>query len=234
MTESETEGTAAEPAADASPTLPLLTPIEARLLGCLIEKQATTPEVYPLTLNAAVLACNQKTSREPVMNLDPGEVGHALRELENRGLVYSNYSGRANRYEHRFDKIYHVTPEQRALLAVLLLRGPQTINELLTRTERLARFADADAVRYTLERLATRQPAKVVCVGRAPGQREERYMHLLCGPVEVSSWAGSAAADAGDDTSPRGAAREALEQRIAALEARVDELERRWRDLSGG
>ncbi len=222
-----TESGTAEPATDESPTLPLLTPVEARLLGCLIEKQATTPEVYPLTLNAAVLACNQKTSREPVMNLDPGEVGHALRELENRGLVYSNYSGRANRYEHRFDKTYHVTPEQRALLAVLLLRGPQTINELLTRTERLSRFADADAVRYTLERLAARQPAKVVCLGRAPGQREERYMHLLCGPVEVSTWAASVAAEGGDDAVPRGAARDALEQRIAELEARVAELERR-------
>jgi uncharacterized protein YceH (UPF0502 family) len=213
------------------PVLPLLSPNEARILGCLIEKQATTPETYPLTLNATVLACNQKTSREPIMNLDPGEVAHTLRELENRGLVASNYAARAARYEHRFDATYHVTPEQRALLAVLLLRGPQTINELLTRTERLARFASADDVRYALERLATRLPAKTVCLGRAPGQREDRYMHLLCGPVDASGYAPSTGEEF--DGGPRGPSRGELEQRVAALEARVAELEKRWAELGG-
>jgi len=198
--------------------LPTLTAIEARILGSLIEKEATTPEQYPMTENAIVVACNQKTSREPVMELSPGEVGHALRRLEERKLVRSQHGARAQRYEHRFSEGFSVTRQQQAVLAVLLLRGAQTVNELLTRTERLAKFADADDLRHTLERLAQREPALLLCIGRSAGQREDRYMHLLCGPVDVEALrqaapTGSASAGSLADRVDQ------LEQRVAALEA---------------
>jgi hypothetical protein len=192
----------------------ILTQAEARVLGCLVEKAALTPETYPLTLNAAVVACNQKTSREPVLELDPGNVGHALRTLEDKGLVKVAHGSRALRYEHRMDEGLRVTPEQRALLALLLLRGPQTLAELYTRSERLSRFADLDAVRATLERLATREPNLVLRLGRGPGQREDRYAHLLCGPVAAMEADATASAPT---HAPAGA--------DAGLEARVEELE---------
>lgn len=198
-----------------------LNAIEARLLGCLIEKEATTPEQYPLTENALVVASNQKTARDPLMELTPGEVGHALRQLEPRGLVRSVHGSRAQRYEHRFDKHYNVTAQQQALLAVLLLRGAQTLAELVTRTERLARFASPDDARHALERLLERE--LVVRLPRAPGQREERWMHLLGGPVDVAALAAAAAAPG----SERAAAREGLDARLEALEARVAALEAR-------
>src|SRR5688500_6967331 len=163
-----------------------LSPAEARILGSLIEKEATTPEQYPLTENAIVVASNQKTNREPVMELTPGDVGHALRQLEPRGLVRSVHGARAQRYEHRLDKAYSLTAQQQSLIGVLLLRGPQTLHELLARTDRLAKFATADDVRHALERLAERDAPLVLRLPKAPGQREERYAHLLCGPVDVS------------------------------------------------
>lgn len=196
-----------------------LTPIsavEARILGCLIEKEATTPEAYPLTANAILLACNQKNNREPVMELEAGEVGHALREMGEKRLIGFVHGARAQRYEHRFAHIYSVTARQQALLSVMLLRGPQTVAELHTRCERLAAPADHDEVRQTLERLMQRSPALVVKLGRAAGQREDRYMHLLCGPAVAADFV---AAD--EHASPK---RSALEARIDALEAAVDAL----------
>ena len=136
--------------------IPTLDPIQARLLGCLVEKEAITPDQYPLTENAIVVASNQKTSRDPVMELTPGEVGHTLRQLEPRQLVRSVHGARAQRYEHRLDKAYSLTAQQQALLAMLLLRGPQTLNELQTRTERMAKFAGPDDARHALERMAER------------------------------------------------------------------------------
>ena len=134
----------------------LLTPVEARILGSLVEKEATTPEAYPLTANAVVLACNQKSNRDPMLELEAGEVGHALRELEGRGLVRSVHGARAQRYEHRFASAYSLTQPQQAVLSVMLLRGPQTVAELMTRCERLATLRDQDDVRQLLERLSQR------------------------------------------------------------------------------
>lgn len=196
---------------------------EARILGCLIEKEATTPEQYPLTENAIVVASNQKTSREPVMELSAGEVGHALRQLEPRGLVRSVHGARAQRYEHRFDKAYSVTAQQQALLAMLLLRGPQTLNELVTRTERMVKFANADDARHALERLAEREAPLALRLPRAAGQREERWAQLLTGPVDPALLV----ARAERDPEPRAAADAGLAARLEALEARVAELERR-------
>lgn len=202
-----------------------LDPVEARLLGCLVEKAALTPEAYPLTVNAAVLAANQKSSREPVMNLEPGAVEHALRRLEDRKLVAVVHGARAQRYEHRLDTAWQLTPQQRALLALLFLRGPQTLPELHLRCERLARFESVGEVRDTLARLAQREPALVANVGRQPGQREDRYMHLCGGPVTIHSPPGSD--DDAGSTEPARRGDQGLAARVSELEAKVAELEAR-------
>lgn len=202
------------------PAVPLLSPIEARILGSLIEKEATTPEQYPLTQNAVQLACNQKTSRDPLMALQPGEVGHALRQMEERRLVRSIHASRAQRYEHLAAKAYALTQQQQAVIAVLLLRGPQTLAEILSRCERLARFADAEDLTHCLDRLIQREPALLLRLPRGSGQREERYMHLLCGPIDVEALAASARS--GSTESPAGGTADRLarlEERVAALEA---------------
>jgi uncharacterized protein YceH (UPF0502 family) len=201
-----------------------LSAVEARVLGCLVEKEATTPDAYPLTLNATVTACNQKTSRDPVMKLEPGRVGQALRELERKGLVRHQFSSRAERYRHTAEKGLELTEGQLAVLALLMLRGGQTINELLTRTERLHRFDDADDVQFALERLAQKQPAMVVRLPRRPGQREDRYMHLLCGPVDSEA---EPAPEPAAPESSRSTPDPDLVARLEALEVRVAELEAR-------
>ena len=202
------------PAADT----PMLSPLEARIIGCLVEKAATTPEQYPLTPNALVLACNQKTAREPVMEVDPGEVGSALRRMEVRGWTRGEHGARSERWSHRVERVLDITHPQACLLALLMLRGPQTLHELVSRSERLHRFADPEDARHALERLAGRDAPLVRRLPRAPGQREERFAHLLCGepedvPVRV-------------EPAPRAAeSRDALMARIEALEARVAALE---------
>ncbi|HVH36636.1 MAG TPA: DUF480 domain-containing protein [Tahibacter sp.] len=210
------------------PSRLLLEPIEARVLGCLVEKAATTPEVYPLTLNAVVSACNQKSNRDPLLELEPGAVGHALRQLEGKRLVAGSMSARASRYEHRMDQTLSITPRQRALLALLMLRGAQTAPELLTRSDRLADFPGLDDVRATLERLSQREPALVVRIPRSGGQREDRYMHLLCGDIDVASYAASLAATGGETT---GGSAQALEARIEQLENLVDALQQRLQQV---
>jgi len=187
------------------------------VLGCLIEKEATTPDTYPLTVNAAQVAANQKTAREPVMTLDPGDVHHALRQLESRQLAKQVFSSRAERYEHRTGAVFGLPQAQVALLGLLMLRGPQTVGELFARSDRLAKFADADDVRHHLDRLAQRQPALVVQLPRGPGQREDRYGHLLSGPADVASLPERASARA-EPASP------GLEARVAALESEVAAL----------
>jgi uncharacterized protein YceH (UPF0502 family) len=197
---------------------------EVRILGCLIEKQATTPETYPLTLNSLVLACNQKTSREPLMNLTEGQVGQALRALEGRGLTRLVMGGRADRWEHRVDKGLELVKPQQALLGLLFLRGPQTINELLTRSNRLYQFEDGAEVQHQLERLIGRELACLL--PRQSGQREDRYMHLLGETADLEALLAARQADA--------PARSASDDgRIAELEARVAALEERLARLEG-
>lgn len=197
-----------------------LTPAEARILGCLIEKQATTPEVYPLTLNALVLACNQKTSREPLMNLNPGPVGQGLRSLEGRNLARLVMGSRADRWEHRADKALELVTAQVVLIGLLLLRGPQTVNELLARSSRMYAFEDAEQLQHNLERLITRG---LLCqLPRQTGQREDRYMHLLGDPADLQ-----AIMEARSSHVERPAASAYDESRLDALEARVAELEER-------
>ncbi|MBD9480764.1 DUF480 domain-containing protein [Pseudoxanthomonas sp. PXM02] len=209
-------------------TAPVLNAAEARLLGCLIEKEATTPETYPLTVNAAQVAANQKTARDPVMALDPGAVNHALRQLEQKGLAKQVFSSRAERYEHRTAAFFGIPQQQSVLLGLLMLRGAQTVHELLARSERLFKFNDADDVRHHLDRLIQRETALVVQIPRGPGQREDRYMHLLSGPVDVAAIAARL------PSSPAGEPANAeLEARVAALEGEVAALREQVEQLLG-
>jgi len=213
-----------------TPALPVLSAAQARALGCLIEKEATTPDANPLTVNAAQVAANQKTAREPVMALSAGDVHHALRQLETLGLARQQYSSRAERYEHRAGAALDLTRQQLAILGLLLLRGPQTLNELLTRSERLVRFQDVDELRHHLERMIQRDMA--VQLPRASGQREDRYMHLLAGPVDVQALAEQyRSAPSGGGGGGGGAAHPALESRVQQLEATVAELQEQLAEL---
>jgi len=202
-----------------APCPPVLDTAQARVLGCLIEKEATTPDAYPLTVNAAQVAANQKTAREPVLNLQTGVVHHALRQLETLGLVRQQFSSRAERYEHRLGSVLDLTRQQVALIGLLLLRGPQTLGELFARSERLARFNDADDVRHHLDRLIQRGLA--VQLPRASGQREDRYMHLLSGELDLDAMQAAAATR---ESTPRGADSAALEARVQSLEEQLQEL----------
>lgn len=198
-----------------------LSVIQARVLGCLIEKQALTPETYPLTLNALVSACNQKTSREPVMNAQPGEIGQALRQLESQHLVHLVMGSRADRWEHRTDKTLELVQAQTALIGLLLLRGPQTLNELWSRSTRLFAFEEAEQIQHHLERLISR--GLCAQIPRQNGQREDRYMHRL-GSEEDFQAALSVSQTAHIPTGP-------ADDRISQLEQRIEELEQRLAQL---
>ncbi|WDJ98234.1 YceH family protein [Xanthomonas campestris pv. incanae] len=200
---------------------PVLDTAQARVLGCLIEKEATTPDAYPLTVNAAQVAANQKTAREPVLTLQTGVVHHALRQLETLGLVRQQFSSRAERYEHRLGSALDLTRQQVAVIGLLLLRGPQTLGELFARSERLARFNDSDDVRHHLERLIQRGLA--VQLPRASGQREDRYAHLLSGELDLDALQAAAARAAPSARS--GADSSELEARVLSLETTVAELQ---------
>ncbi len=211
-----------------TPERPLLDAAQARLLGCLVEKEATTPDVYPLTVNAAQSAANQKTARDPLMNIDAGTVQHGLRQLEAMGLARQHFSSRADRYEHRLQAALDLTRQQTVLLALLLLRGPQTLAELVTRAERLHRFADSDEARHAMDRLLQRELA--VLLPRAPGQREDRFMHLLCGEVDGAALAARHAAQTERAAVPGDSQ---LHERVAQLEAAVAELRAELAALAG-
>ncbi|MFZ3152938.1 YceH family protein [Pseudomonas sp.] len=208
-----------------APAVETLTTVEARVLGCLIEKQLTTPEAYPLTLNALVLACNQKTSREPVLNLTASQVGQALRSLEGRQMARLVMGSRADRWEHRVDKALELVAAQVVLLGLLLLRGPQTLNELLTRSSRMHDFDDTEQVQHHLERLVSRELACLL--PRQPGQREDRYMHVLGDPADLQAALATRASEPQRATTggQQDERLDALEARIAALEERLAQLE---------
>jgi len=202
-----------------------LSSVEIRVLGSLIEKQATSPESYPLTLNALLLACNQKTSREPVMNLTQGQVGQALRSLEAQQMARLQMGSRADRWEHRVDKALELVPAQLVLMGLMFLRGPQTLSELLTRSNRLHDFDDTDQIHHQLERLVSRNLA--VHLPRQAGQREDRYTHALGDPADIEAILAAKQQESsmrsGTSTVTQDRV-EALEALIAALEARLDAL----------
>lgn len=208
----------------------MLTPIEARVLGCLMEKQRTTPDQYPLTLNALVTACNQKSAREPVMKLTPGEVGHCVGQLRDRGLVHAGFTGRSERFDHKLTGHFMLDRQQQALLCVLMLRGPQTTGELRTHCGRLADFDSLAAVQTSLEQLAHHNPPLVRELPRQPGLREQRFAHLLCGAPSMESIVNAATArhqpaKADDNETQAFAERiDKLEAEVSLLRAELDAL----------
>jgi len=204
----------------------LLNAVEARVLGCLVEKAATTPDVYPLTLNALQSACNQKTSRDPIMHVELGDAGHALHTLQEKKLARVEHGARVLRYAHTVDSALSLTQRPLAVIALLLLRGPQTAAELFTRSERLADFPNPESLGDTLERLLARDPPLIVRIGRGAGQREDRYMHTLAGPVSIENL--PARSDVREPTRVEG-----LELRIEALEQEVAELRRMLQERPG-
>ncbi|XEH15083.1 DUF480 domain-containing protein [Edwardsiella tarda] len=210
----------------------ILSPIEARVIGCFLEKQVTTPEQYPLSLNALTTACNQKTNREPVLDLSESEVQNALDLLVRKHQIRSiNAPGsRVVKYEHRFCNSefgdLRFSPAEVALICCLLLRGPQTPGELRTRSNRLYAFADVNEAEQALNRLAEREDGPfVVRLAREPGRRESRYAHLFCGEAAIG--AESAAAD----TASAAVETDELSARVTALEAEVADLKRRLASL---
>ena len=193
--------------------------VEIRVLGCLIEKQRTTPDVYPLSLNTLRLACNQATNRDPVVGYDEPEIRAALERLARRGWtrLASGPGSRVAKYRHLLDEALDLVPSQSAVLAVLMLRGPQTPGELKGRTERLYPFGSLDDVQRTLDELVARE--LVARLPRRPGQKEERYVQLLGG--------GDAAVDAVAASTPqRVEAVPGLEERVARLEEEVAAIRR--------
>ncbi len=206
------------------PTMTTLSPpqipldaVEARILGTLMEKARTVPDSYPLTLNSLLLGCNQKSSREPTMDLDEAQVIQALERLRANNLVRETSGGRATRYEHNFQRGIGVFEQAAVLLGLLMLRGPQTSAELRLNSERWYKFADISSVEGFLDELQERSPEKggplVVKLARAPGAREQRWAHLLCGPV-----------DSTQAFTPHSAASASTAERIERLEAEVSQL----------
>jgi len=206
-----------------------LTPEEARVLGCLLEKEATTPDVYPLTLNGLLAACNQKTNRNPVVDYDEDAVAEAIEGLRAKGLAFrvDGAGSRVPKYRHHVHERFNLGKAGRALLTTLLLRGPQTPGELRSRSERLHHFADVEATEAELDALAAElDPPLWKKIPPAPGQKESRYLHLLCGDREPPAASGPSLA-----AEPAVAAVQARNERIVALETKVGELEKELAEM---
>ncbi|MFL6313615.1 MAG: YceH family protein [Terriglobales bacterium] len=208
----------------------ILNAAEARVLGALIEKDITTPDYYPLSLNALINACNQKNNREPVMNFDEETVRLALRNLSDKRLAgpASGADGRVTKYEHRLQEVFNFTRPETAILCVLLLRGPQTPGELRGRTERMHRFEDLDEVLSGLQQLMRREPPLAKALGRRPGTKEIRYAHLLSGDVEAWEPPSESASSGITDENERVAH---LEAQVSALQSEVAELKQQMAEF---
>jgi uncharacterized protein len=167
----------------------ILSEVETRVLGSLVEKELTTPDYYPLSLNALLNACNQKSNRDPVMNLNENAVSQALRSLDKEGLAgrADGMDNRVTKFEHRLQEAFNFDRREIAILCELLLRGPQTPGELRSRADRMHPFDDLGQVQSTLQRLAQREPPLVKMLPRQPGTKESRYAHLLSGDVQIQS-----------------------------------------------
>jgi hypothetical protein len=206
------------PDAVSRPSIRALTLLEGRVLGVLVEKQHTVPDSYPLSLNALTLGCNQKTGRAPVMNATEAEVLTAIDGLKRLSLVMEGSSSRVPRFEHNMNRVLGLPSQSAALLTTLLLRGPQTGAELRLNSARLHGFADISSVEAFLDELAANDPPRVVKLARTPGERENRWMHLLCGEVSVS------------EESTRGVAEDSVPS--AELEALNAEVKRQGEELA--
>jgi uncharacterized protein YceH (UPF0502 family) len=204
--------------------IPLLTEVEARVLGALIEKEITTPDYYPMSMNALLNACNQKTNRDPVTTLDEDAVRQAIHGLDDAKLAGAvrGIDSRVTKYEHRFSEAFNFGRREVAVLCVLLLRGPQTPGELRGRTDRLLPFDELSDVQSTLQKLIDRDPPFVKVLPRQPGTKESRYAHLFCGDNFPQA---SEADRIASSTSSEDAIRlQLLQDQVAALRREVDEL----------
>jgi uncharacterized protein YceH (UPF0502 family) len=224
----------------------VLDPVQIRVLGSLIEKEIATPEGYPLSLNALVNACNQRSSRDPVLELNDDEVRQALHTLEDENFISTVHDSRVPKYEHRIRTVLNLRRDETAVLCLLMLRGPQTNGELRSRSERLYAFEDIASVQSTLDRLASRDASSgvsgngststgplVAMLPRQPGSRESRYAHLLSGAPELSSIQPRVASSDPEARSP--AERLArLESELAVLTETVATLQTRISDLESG
>ena len=208
----------------------VLNAAEARVLGSLVEKDITTPDYYPLSLNALINACNQKNNREPVTNFDEETVRLALRNLSDKQLagMARGAEGRVAKYEHRLQEVYNFTRPETAILCVLLLRGPQTPGELRGRGERMHRFEDLDEVLSGLQQLMRREPPLAKPLGRRPGTKEIRYAHLLSGDVEAWEPPAEMASSGVTDENERVAH---LEAQVSALQSEVAELKQQMAEF---
>ena len=210
----------------------ILTEIETRVLGSLIEKDITTPDYYPLSLNALVNACNQKNNRDPVMTLDEESVRHALATLQEKRMAgpASGADSRVTKYEHRLQEVFNFDRREIAIVCVLLLRGPQTPGELRSRTDRMYRFEALEDIVSTLDRLAQRQPPLTAILPRQPGTKESRYMHLFSGEAPAADVgrtlpsAGSGQALSANANASSAAGASSTTDRVTALEEEVNRL----------
>ncbi|MCB1584269.1 MAG: DUF480 domain-containing protein [Xanthomonadales bacterium] len=198
----------------------LLSPMEARVVASLLEKQLTTPNNYPLSINSLMLACNQKSNRVPVMHLTEGEIGHTVNQLEARGLVGVDYGGRATHVTHRVMTQFQINRKQQAVLAVLMVREPLTLNDIKTKTARMEDFDGIEEVDHTIDSLINRDSPLVICIPKGPGRREDRFTHLLCGEVDIEE----IAPPSKTPTINQSNRIDELEQRIMQLEDKVSKL----------
>jgi uncharacterized protein YceH (UPF0502 family) len=217
--------------------VPLLTETEVRVLGSLIEKQITTPEYYPLTLNALTLACNQKNNRNPVTALTDAEVEQALDSLREKNLAYVFHgsTSRVPKFKHVMPEIFHLNPAELAVMCALMLSGAQTVGEIRGRSARLYEFSGLGEVEETLHELSVKDSEPLVTrLPRQPGQKEVRYAHLLCGEINVEQMAEDPAASRGDHRGTRVGGSEkvaGLEEQVAILSAEVESLRRQFEEF---
>jgi hypothetical protein len=209
----------------------ILNAVEARVLGALVEKDITTPDYYPMSLNALVNACNQKNNREPVTSYDEETVRLALRNLSDKGLAgpAKGADGRVTKYEHHLQEVFNFSRQETALMCLLLLRGPQTPGELRGRTERMYEFDHLDDVLAGLQQLMRREPSLAKALGRRPGTKEIRYAHLLSGDVEA--WESTAEAASGGSVSDDNERVAHLEEQVAVLQKEVAEIRQQMEAL---
>lgn len=209
----------------------MLSDLESRVLGCLMEKQMTTPDYYPLTLNSLVTACNQKSSRVPVMNLSPSQVGGVVNGLRGRGLITARMDGRADKFEQHLSRKLNLNSKERAIICVLMLRGALTLNEIRINTGRMVTFDEGEELQDLVQGLIEREEPLVVKLPRVSGQREDRYMQLLCGEPDIEALSSGIGGSTGgsnisNDQSDRITQ---LEQEVVSLRQELAEL----RDLVG-
>lgn len=204
----------------------MLSDLESRVLGCLMEKQMTTPDYYPLTLNSLVTACNQKSSRVPVMNLMPGQVGGVVNGLRSKGLVTARMDGRADKFEQHLSRKLSLNSKERAIVCVLMLRGALTLNELRINTGRMVSFDEGEELQQLVQGLIERDEPIIVKLPRASGQREDRYMQLLCGEADIEALNSGVGGSAGSSKASVGQGERItqLEQEVLSLRQELAEL----------